>query len=137
MNTAFLLLNTAKNLKYGLNRTLETYNITAQQWAVIQRLSQVANENITAQQLSQDLEMDKQTISEIVKRLESKQLLIREKNPNDRRAYQLKLSKIGIQALTQYQEVSQTVLEAFLSPLTAAEQAQLQKLLFKLQASDV
>ncbi|HFU5896677.1 TPA: MarR family transcriptional regulator, partial [Enterococcus faecium] len=73
MDTGYLLMDISKKLKYTLNQALIEKGITIQQWAVIQQLS-IRNE-CTAAELSIILDMDKPTVSDIVKRLELKSLL--------------------------------------------------------------
>ncbi|WP_366533464.1 MarR family winged helix-turn-helix transcriptional regulator (plasmid) [Carnobacterium maltaromaticum] len=134
MNTAFLLLNTTRKLKHTLNLEMERYGLTAQQWAVIQRIAQTnKNEIITASQVSQFLEIDKQTLSEIIKRLEEKELIVKKRITSDRRAFSLHLSADQTNNLTIYTTASSQVLEKFLSPLTDIEKETLNHLLLKLQ----
>lgn len=134
MNTAFLLLNATRKLKHNLNLEMERYDLTAQQWAVIQRIGQTEKkELITASQVSQFLEIDKQTLSEIIKRLEEKGLVVRKPISNDRRSFSLHLSSDQIKDLTIYTTASDQVLEHFLSPLTDSERETFNHLLSKLQ----
>lgn len=133
MNTAFLLLNASKKLKYTLNHAMENHGLTTQQWAVIQRIGQSQNEDVvTAIQLSRLLDIDKQTLSGIIKRLEEEQLITRKPLSNDRRAFSLHLSNAA-KDLAIYTTVSDEVLEQFLSPLTDNEKVTLNNLLSKLQ----
>lgn len=132
LNTAYLLLNASKKLKYNLNQTMEHYGLTAQQWAVIQRIGQ-SEESLTAGQISQSLDIDKQTLSGIIKRLEEKNLIVRHRVPTDRRAFLLHLSSDEEKDLRLYKKASEEVLEQFLSPLTLTERETLDHLLSKLQ----
>ena len=72
-NTGYLIMNSSKKLTYELNTTLRSGDLTAPQWAVIQQIHRFEEKvtPITAKQLTKLLEMDKPTVSAIIKRLEA------------------------------------------------------------------
>lgn len=131
MNTAYLLMTISKQLKHALNQVLLEKGITIQQWAVIQQLS--AQEQLTAAALADILDIDRPTLSGIVKRLENKELLVRQKNPEDSRSYLLTLTQLGREQVSDYQKLSDQLLTTYLAPLTVAEQRLLNDLLTKLE----
>lgn len=86
-------MNISKKLKYTLNQALVKKGVTVQQWAVMQQLS--IRDKYTATELARILDMDKPIISGILKRLEMKCVLIKNKNPSDQRSSILSLTKTG------------------------------------------
>lgn len=133
-NTGYLIMNSSKKLTYELNTALREKNLTAPQWAVIQQLKRFEDhhQSITAIQLTKLLDMDKPTISAIIKRLEQKNLINRRKSHHDNRSYDLYLTKTGKEAYELAKNTSDKVLKNFILPLSAEEQESLNTLLQKL-----
>ncbi|MDT2736819.1 MarR family transcriptional regulator [Enterococcus pseudoavium] len=133
-NTGYLIMNSSKKLTYQLNTALREGELTAPQWAVIQQIRRFerTNQTITANQLTKLLEMDKPTISAMIKRLEQKKFISRIQSPLDSRAYYLRLTVQGKQAYEFGKAISDEVLSSFLAPLSEAEQQRLNQLLEQL-----
>lgn len=133
-NTGYLIMNSSKKLTYELNTALREKNLTAPQWAVLQQLKRFedTNQSITAIQLTKLLEMDKPTISAIIKRLEQKTLINRRKSHHDNRSYDLYLTKTGKEVYEFAKKISDEVLKGFVQPLSSEEQELLNTLLQKL-----
>lgn len=134
-NTGYLLMNISKKMRYELNQALKTVDLTAPQWAVLQQLER-QDCSVSANELTKRLEMDKPTLSAIIKRLEQKQLLYKEKNPADQRISYLHLTKAGRELMKKGQQISDTVLHSFLIKLSADEQTQLNHFLKKIDTED-
>ncbi|MBO0481921.1 MarR family winged helix-turn-helix transcriptional regulator [Candidatus Enterococcus courvalinii] len=130
MDTGYLLMNISKQLKYNLNQALNTKGITVQQWAVIQQLF-LKNEQ-TAVLLSETLDMDKPTISGIIKRLEKKGFIIKTANPSDLRSHLISLTDTGHEILAECQALSEQILANYLTILSTKEQETLNVLLTKI-----
>lgn len=130
MDTGYLLMNISKQLKYNLNQALNTKGITVQQWAVIQQLF-LKNEQ-TAVLLSEALDMDKPTISGIIKRLEKKGFIIKTVNPSDLRSQLISLTDTGHEILSECQTLSKQILANYLTILSTDEQETLNVLLTKI-----
>lgn len=130
MDTGYLLMNISKQLKYNLNQVLNKKGITVQQWAVIQQLF-LKNER-TAVLLSEALDMDKPTISGIIKRLEKKGLVIKTENPSDLRSQLISLTDTGHEILSECQALSEQILANYLTILSTKEQETLNILLTKI-----
>lgn len=133
MNTGYLLMNVSKKLRYRLNQQLVQLDLTAQQWAVIQQLHQMAHQAVSAQVLTERLDMDKPTISAIIKRLELKDILYRKKNTVDSRVYDLFLTAKGQTIFESARELSDVTLTEFLARLSETQQQELNQLLQKLE----
>ncbi|MDT2750957.1 MarR family winged helix-turn-helix transcriptional regulator [Enterococcus thailandicus] len=130
MDTGYLLMNISKQLKYNLNQVLNKKGITVQQWAVIQQLS--LKDERTAVLLSEALDMDKPTISGIIKRLEKKGLVIKTENPSDLRSQLISLTDSGHEILGECQAISEQILANYLTVLSTDEQTTLNVLLTKI-----
>ncbi|WP_086347592.1 MarR family winged helix-turn-helix transcriptional regulator [Candidatus Enterococcus clewellii] len=135
MDTGYLLMNISKNLKYTLNQALIKKGVTIQQWAVIQQLS--IRKGCTAAELAVILDMDKPTISGIVKRLELKKLLVKNDNPLDQRSKFLSLTNLGEVLLNECQDISETIISKYLVVLSSEEQQKLNQLLMKINKNEV
>lgn len=133
-NTGYLIMNSSKKLTYELNTALRGENLTAPQWAVIQQVKRFEDndQSITAIQLTKLLDMDKPTISAILKRLEQKTLINRRKSIHDNRSFDLYLTEAGKEAYEFAKNTSDKVLKNFILPLSAEEQESLNTLLQKL-----
>ncbi|AMV63608.1 Transcriptional regulator, MarR family [Pediococcus damnosus] len=133
-NTGYLLMNISKKLKYNLNSALADLDITAQQWSIIQQLHHFndAKLQVTANQLATILDMDKPTISAIIKRLTIKKIIYKKKNNQDSRAFDLSLSQKGTEIYTKAVIISDKVLTQFMKQLTQAEKHDLNQILQKL-----
>ncbi|MFD1466293.1 MarR family winged helix-turn-helix transcriptional regulator [Lapidilactobacillus mulanensis] len=137
-NTGYLLMNISKKLKYRLNDALTELNITIQQWSVLQQLHRLSQSGaqIAANDLAQRLDMDKPTISAIIKRLEAKKLVYKTKNSHDNRLFDLFLSETGAEIYTKAAVISNSVLNQFMAQLSETEKSQLNQLLQKLDREE-
>lgn len=137
-NTGYLLMNISKKLKYRLNDALTELNITIQQWSVLQQLHRLSQSGaqIAANDLAQRLDMDKPTISAIIKRLEAKKLVYKTKNGHDNRLFDLFLSETGAEIYTKAAVISNSVLNQFMAQLSETEKSQLNQLLQKLDREE-
>lgn len=134
MNTAYLLLETAKRLKHQLNTALSKEDTTAQQWAVLEALNRLNNEAdpITAARIADAIDSDRQTTAAVVLRLADKGWLNRTPSPADKRAVVLALTAAGKAKVTALKAVAGRTLTTFLQPLPDAAQHQLAAGLTKL-----
>ncbi|WP_057894315.1 MarR family winged helix-turn-helix transcriptional regulator [Lacticaseibacillus brantae] len=130
MNSGYLIMNLAHQLKYQLNQALLQEDLTVQQWALLQQL--MLERPLTAVQLANRLDMDKPTVSGIVKRLVEKDFLTKQANPTDQRSQLLNLTTAGQTAAITGQGISNQILDAIIAPLSTEDQQLLNQLLGKL-----
>lgn len=132
-NTGYLIMNSSKHLTYDLNSELRKQDLTAPQWAVLQQINRYQQERpTTAKQLVTLLDMDKPTLSVILKRLEQKNFIIKKRSSHDSRSYELFLTDSGKQTYLSGEKISEHVLEKYVAPLSIEEKRQLNVLLQKL-----
>ncbi|WP_171056023.1 MarR family winged helix-turn-helix transcriptional regulator [Paenibacillus sinopodophylli] len=89
----FLLTRTSIANKKVLSRVLLPYDITPQQYGVLNRLS--SNDGISQKQLSELVVRDQTSIGKVLDKLEKKELIVRKDDPSDRRAFLLYLTPRG------------------------------------------
>lgn len=130
MNTAYLLMSISKKLRYELNIALQSINLTAQQFSILQMINQLScHQDVNAVDLVNHLDMDKPTVSGILSRLEKKGLIFRNPHPSDRRALIIILSKEGQLKLNGCILIADKVLSDFLAPLSNSETQSLTNIL--------
>ncbi|WP_088815376.1 MULTISPECIES: MarR family winged helix-turn-helix transcriptional regulator [Listeria] len=132
----YLLMKTAKELRYDLSSSLEKYGITSAQWAVLKQLEWGSeNEKLRLKQtssfLADELGFDKPTMSGIVSRLEKNGWVTRTEHPMDRRATILTLTKKAHNNLPFFEKKSEEVMKQFLRPYSEEEKYALLQLLEK------
>ena len=89
-------------------------------------------EGISQQKLALILGIRPQSLSELIMKLERDGLLLRSKNPEDRRETLVSLTEAGRQRAAEYEQQRRFREEDFLAPLTAEERSTLTGLLRKL-----
>ena len=92
-------------------------------------------EGVSQQKLSLILGIRPPSLSELLGKLEKDGLLLREKNPSDRRETLVSLTPEGKERAAAFEEERSRTTEAFLAPLTEEERETLGELLTKLIAS--
>ncbi|MBC1675676.1 MarR family transcriptional regulator [Listeria welshimeri] len=137
-NIGYLFMNCSKKLKYELNEALMMKNITIQQWTVMNQveLNNSWGKTSTSVEIGENLDMDKPTISGIVKRLEKKGYIIKERNIEDNRSYYLQLTSDGKHIVQACQQLSDEIVKFFFKPLTKHEITSLQNILMKLNKEE-
>ncbi|MFC1974838.1 MarR family winged helix-turn-helix transcriptional regulator [Chloroflexota bacterium] len=91
----YLINRTAKRLKFELHSAFKAngYNITAEQWAVLNRLWE--KDGISQIELAEKTYKNKPTITRMIDVLERKGFVLRESDKYDRRMFKIYLTKEG------------------------------------------
>lgn len=111
------------------DRRMAQYDLRAVDFSVLSLLK--ANPNITQKRLSQAINVSPPNLAILLDRLETRELVLRQRNPLDKRSQTLVLTTKGMALCNQAEAtVSELEIEATAS-LTARERAQLLKLLQK------
>ncbi len=112
------LLNTAARLiKWECNNKLKEYDITTAQWAVMkdiytQKQNKEKAECFMQLSIAQRLYSDRTTISQIIDKLEERKLLIRKKNPTDRRSHIVCITESGEALINRIETVAEKAISA-------------------------
>ncbi|MBI4666760.1 MAG: MarR family transcriptional regulator [Nitrospinae bacterium] len=89
----FLLNRAAHSMKWALEKKLARHGLTPPQWASLARLWE--EDGLPQSQLGRRLHFDKPTISGIIDRLETKGLVRRERDGEDKRVVRIFLAPKG------------------------------------------
>lgn len=125
---AYTLMKTARNLKCKLDRELKVFDITSSQFAVMNQIENLGNQTV-AHEIADILDYDRPTISAIIQRLYQAKIIVKTKNPNDRRTQYISLSEHGIKVLDQLRKTADEVSTHIFRKLTLEEQEHLITLL--------
>jgi DNA-binding MarR family transcriptional regulator len=92
---SFLLDRTARKVKQYAQQKFKELNleITVDQWLVLKHLYE--NEHMKQNELAELLHKDNPTLTRIIDLLCKKSLAVRKINPNDRRSFQVELTREG------------------------------------------
>lgn len=139
-NIGYLLNQAAKSLKYELNTALEREGFTASQWAVLKHLELLGLEGVpvdryTAVSIGERLDMDKPTMSGIVKRLVEKGALRKLSHPTDKRASVLELTEETREVLPVLERISEQALQQALNGFTEADKRQFIDFLLRMNSN--
>lgn len=91
----FILNKTNTKLKNELFKRLKEYDITPEQWSVLNCLWE--QEGVTPKELADMIFKDKPNTNRILEKLQMKELIIRKPHPSDKRAFQIFLTDRGWQ----------------------------------------
>ncbi|WP_088187053.1 MarR family transcriptional regulator [Desulfosporosinus sp. FKA] len=89
----FILNKTNTKLKNKLFQRFNDYNVTPEQWSVLNCLW--VQEGLTPKELADIIFKDKPNTNRILEKLRMKDLIVRKPHPVDKRAYQIFLTKSG------------------------------------------
>lgn len=98
---SFLLDRTARRVKQYAQRKfkLNDFDITVDQWLVLKNLSE--NDLLSQSELAQLVFKDQPTLTRIIDILTKKQYVERKPHPQDRRSFQLVLTELGQQKVSE------------------------------------
>ena len=119
----------AAKIKIALRRVFVAagHDVTPDQWVVLNRLAETAG--LTQAGLGERTVKDKTTITRILDRLEEKGLLIRQRDPRDRRSQRLFLTPAGEATVRRLVPLVQTFAAAAYADLTEEDRSALRRLL--------
>lgn len=114
-------------------QALGSIGLTTPVFAVLNVLG--AREGTIQQQLSTDMGIDPSAMVKLINQLEEAGLAERRRRPNDRRAWEVKITPKGRHTLQQAKQLASDVEDEILGGLTAADRRQLLALLRRALAS--
>ena len=129
-NIGFLLSRSARYLREDVGTALLPLQLSVHEYAIL-RIVETAAAN-TQQGVAERYGIDRSTMVEVVDKLAARELLTREKNPQDRRSYNLVLTIKGRKTLTRAKRFAEAVHKKFLQPLSEAESSMLYESLTRL-----
>ena len=132
-SVAFLLSQIGARAAQEFARLLEPLNLTPADAGILRLLRQ--SPGISQQRLAETLDMHASRLVAILDALESRKLVARAPNPEDRRLYSLHLTPRGTETLAEIGNIARTHNELMSSGLKPTEAEQLAALLQKLAAA--
>jgi DNA-binding MarR family transcriptional regulator len=108
-------------------------NVTIEQYFLLLLLD--AHENVTQQDISTLLNKDKSAILRQTDELESKRLVVRIPDTDDKRKKILMLTKKGVEVLARLTAIETTVFESFLKDVSDSDLEVISNVLTKIKAS--
>jgi DNA-binding MarR family transcriptional regulator len=130
-SVGFLLAKAYQRACALFKEEFDGYDLTPQQFGLLAFLWQA--DGLSQAELSGKSQIDRTTMGGIVDRLEKEGLVERRPHPEDRRAYQVYLTKKGKSLEGELTDVASRVLRKVTSPLTGKEHETLIRLLTKIR----
>ena len=129
-NHGYLLARAHQYFSFCLKEKLNKYKITPPQLGMLAFLWK--NDGINQIQLGSRMNKDRTTISGIIDRLEKEGLVIRRKNPDDRRTHLIYLTPRAFDLKDELERLAAQANNEATVMLTKAEKEQLEKILRKI-----
>jgi DNA-binding MarR family transcriptional regulator len=123
----FVLNNAARKTSQVLSNYFRPYDITTEQWTVLNRLAE--GDGISQKELSLRSEKDPTNVTRILDQLERKGLIKRKMKEDDRRAFLAFITEEGIRLNQALVPIEQAFVESLLSGLSQDQIVQLHKVL--------
>lgn len=115
----FIIYRTHLRLKNSLNQSFKPFDITTEQWGILNRLWE--KDGVSQKDLAEKTHKDQPNITRILDKLEQKGLIRRELNPGDRRAFSVFLTKEGYSLKGHLVPIAESSLEKALKGFTPEE----------------
>lgn len=131
-NICFLIHKISAHLKVAALQTFKAHNCitTPEQWALLMLLS--VKDGQYQRQLAKSLLKDRPNITRIIDLLESKQLVIRKQDEDNKRKFRIFLTEEGRKIATDYRTIAQSIATPVYNELTEEEGLFLQKILCRI-----
>ncbi|HEY0943228.1 MAG TPA: MarR family transcriptional regulator [Steroidobacter sp.] len=123
----YLVKRTQRLMQEGIEARFAAQGCTLQQWAVLMNLRDGLA--TTVAELCRDLHHDSGAMTRLIDQLESRNLIERRRNPDDRRVIELSLTKAGHKVLDKLIPTACDMLNESLAGLSREEVKLLQSLL--------
>lgn len=123
----FLMHDVARRSRYWFDARARSKGITRAQWRVLISLARV--DGPTQTELADLLDVERITLCRMVDRLAEAGLVERRADPSDRRVWRLHLTDKATPLVDELSHIANEMEENMLSPLSAAQRAQLTELL--------
>jgi DNA-binding MarR family transcriptional regulator len=130
LSTGFLLKRLGWTIKERAHEALESTGLSPQHHAVLSVLDERACGAQGA--IADALGYDRSQLVGLLDELEEQGLIVRKRDPDDRRRHVVKLTPAGSEALSELRAIAKTLEKEFLAPLSADERRTLHSLLGRL-----
>ncbi|MBC1471003.1 MarR family winged helix-turn-helix transcriptional regulator [Listeria seeligeri] len=130
---SFKVNTTAKKMHLFLMRAIASYDVTPEQWSVLEGIE--ANEPISQKEIALWTKKDTPTVNRIVDVLIRKELIVREISTEDRRISLLSLTEKGKIETNELREIVEVSCEKIFAGISRAEVEQLTAILENVSAN--
>ncbi|MEM7134568.1 MAG: MarR family transcriptional regulator [Chloroflexota bacterium] len=127
----FLLNKTALKVSQQTDASLAPFGIQVRHYGILLFLARI-NTTVSQREIGERLWIDRNTMVSLIDHLESQELAIRTRDPNDRRSYAISITEKGRTLVEQAGKVVTKTDAQFVETLNASELEQLTQLLVKL-----
>lgn len=140
-NLGYLIIKTAKLVKWDFNNTLANEGITSAQWGLIRDIyaneKLCSNENdklqrLTPAAIAERLHADRPTVSCMIERLVKQGWAYRISNPNDRRSQIILLTEKTKELMPKLECMSEKIVERAMQGFAASEKEQFKQYLVRI-----
>lgn len=130
----FLFWKTFNKWSRRLRIELDQLGLTQVQYSILAALNYLASakDHISQQDISDQLSMDKMMISDVVRSLEGKKMVVRKPNPHDGRSFSLSLTTKAKELLSKAVPVVEKTDELFFAALSPGQRKALIEALIQL-----
>jgi DNA-binding MarR family transcriptional regulator len=129
-STGFLLARVGSESRRRWTRALSSVGLRPSHYAVLMVLSAIGE--ASQQQLAAMIGVDPRNAVPIIDQLEERALLVRSRDPDDRRRHSVRLTPEGHEAMRRLRVAGEKAERELLAELSPEEEAQLHALLLKL-----
>lgn len=129
-NVGFLLNKAARLLRDEITAGLKPLSLSFQEYIILRAAQSMPQ--ATQQSIGNRLDIDRSSMVDLIDKLEERELLVRVRNKEDRRSYQLSITLKGQRTLDAARRLVKKTLKNFLTPLDETEWALIQNGLIKL-----
>jgi DNA-binding MarR family transcriptional regulator len=127
----YLLNKAAQEVVQQIDAGLEPLGIRLKHYIILLLLAEV-DSALPQKEIGQRVRIDRNTMVSLIDDLEALGLVVRSRDPNDRRSYAISITEKGRQLAPQASQAVRAANAKFVEALTAAEVEQLAMLLSKL-----
>jgi DNA-binding MarR family transcriptional regulator len=127
---ALLIFRLARMTGYRLGEALAALEMRTQEFAALQHLHQAGP--LSQQQLGSALRINPSNLVGLLDALEADGLVVRPRDPADRRRHLVELTAVGQRRLVHAKRAVEAAEQELLAPLSSAERQQLQSVLERL-----
>ena len=131
---ALLIVRLSRMAGYRLGEALAAMNMRTHEFSVLNYLAEAGP--LSQQEVGQALRINPSNLVGLLDLLEADGLLVRARDPRDRRRHLVQLTPAGRQRLARAWHAAEAAEEDLLSPLAPAERAQLRSALERLVGHD-
>lgn len=129
----FLVHDVSRLRRTVMDKALKPYNITRSQWWALANLSRHDGAGMMQTELANVMDVGKVTLGGLIDRLEAAGYVVREPDPEDRRAKRVKMTPTGRKLLNKIAAVSEEMNAAVTRDLTKKQIREAEDILYAIK----